>query len=424
MLELVRCLLSRFNFREFNTVKIKPFSGLYYYNKYSKANNVSRFVNPALDFDCDVSKLNLQNELNVSVLQNFINPDGVNESLKNWLRSGVLTVSGRPSFYVCEMTYKVYDRAYTIRGFFAAMSLPKNDEFSVKKIENVDEKGTSLILNLLQKINFQTSSVFALYDEEVVEVSDILKNLCTGPCFEKAKHSHVSYKVWEVVDTVSIRKLQENFQKLDNIILVGGAEVYEAVLANYRKNSSADCVLTFFVEKSNESLAVLPLHRIVSMSMFDLEASLKKLSVCFKFVNCKNLSSMRNKMFGLMRDGKRVFGIYAEDSYGVLILEDDYSFENEISEPENRVKIDSFIVDEFIFKRLLRLDEYFVQFTSSARAAKMAVDNGDGCFVIFLNSPRLSDLEKVSSCCGNGLERVAHVFPRPVDGLVFYSAEN
>ena len=74
--------------------KIKPFSGLYYYNKYSKANNVSKFVNQALNFDyyyaCSNfgSGFGVQNELNVANLQNFNMPNEVNGNLKNWLESG------------------------------------------------------------------------------------------------------------------------------------------------------------------------------------------------------------------------------------------------------------------------------------------------------------------------------------------------
>lgn len=405
-------------------VKIKPFSGLYYYNKYSKANNVSKFVKKALDFDCDGLCPDLQNnDLNVATLQNFNMPNEVSETLKNWLESGVLTVSGGPAFYACEMTYKIADRAYGVRGFFAAMGLPENDSLKVERFDVASQEGTSLVLNLLQKANFQTSSVFALYDDETLEIAAILNEMCSGPCFEKAKHSNVSYKVWEIIDSPLVEQLQARFEQIDKIYLAGGSEVYEAALVNSKMSGlSGNCVLTFFMEKSSDALAVLPFHRVVSMNMFDFEAILSRFSKCFEFVECGSLNLMRNKMFGLRCEGKRSIGVYAEDSFGVLVFSND--FNSEFLGDELKLQLDSFVVDELVVKKLLDSDDCCVQFTNSAGCAKSAVDNGDGCLALFLNAPRFSDLKKIVESGRCVPQRAAYIFPRPVDGLVFYSIES
>lgn len=409
-------------------VKIKPFPGLYYYNKYSKANNVSKFVKRALNFECchdySDSALGAQNELNVANLQKFNMPNEVNENLKNWLENGFLTVSGGSAFYVCEMTYRILDRTYEVRGFFAAMDLPENGSLTVEKFDSSSEEGTNLFLNFLHRVNVQTSPVFALYDDNNLGISSILKEMCEGQCFEKAKHSNVSYKVFEVSDEALTEKLKRSFEQIKKIYLAGGVEVYDAALINKQKGGSfGNCVFAFFMEKSSEAVAVLPFHRVISMSMFDLEVSLEKLSGCFELIKCGSLSFMRNKMFGLRCEGRRAFGIYAEDSFWVLVLSSEAVLEKEFpDELSVKKQLDSFVVDELILKKLLNLNDFYVQFSSSASCAKAAVDCGDGCFALFLNAPRLSDLTKAVECGLALPKKVAYVFPRPVDGLVFYSA--
>ena len=396
--------------------KIKPFSGLYYYNKYSKANNVSKFVKSALNFDINgVGSKEQRHDFNVVGLQNFNMPSEVNEKMKKWLEGGVLTVSGAPAFYVCEMTYKIFDKTYGVKGFFAVVDLAKSGELSVLKLDYASEYSTELVLNLLQKVNFQTSSVFALYDDVTGEISSVLKEMCVGQCFERAKYSNVSYKVWEVSDKSLIEKLQGKFEQIETLYLAGGSAVYDAVLINSQKAGSSGCVLTFFMERSSEAIAVLPCNRVFSMSMFDLDNSLSKLSVNFDFVKCNSLNLMRTKMFGLRCEGKRAFGIYAEEVFGVLVF----------LEHEPLEQLDSCVVDEFILKKLFDSNcDYSVQYAVSASAAKAAVDSGDGCFAIFLNSPRLSELTEIVNCGKTVPKKAAYIFPRPVDGLVFYLVEN
>ena len=409
--------------------KIKPFSGLYYYNKYSKANNVSKFVNQALNFDYYAACSNFgsgfggQNELNVANLQNFNMPNEVNGNLKNWLESGTLTVSGGSAFYVCEMSYRILDRAYRARGFFAIMDLSENNNFHVEKLDISSEEGSNLVSSFLNKVNIQTSPIFALYDDNGCEISSILKEMCEGQCFERAKHFNVSYKVFEVTNESLIEKLKRSFEQVNKIYLSGGAEVYDAVLKNNQKSGVfGNCVLSFFMEKSSEAVAVLPVHRIISMSLFDLDDSLEKLSPYFDVIECGSLNFMRNKMFGLSCEGKRAFGLYCEETFWVLALSDESKIKREFL-CENSIKstLDSFIVDELILQKVLNLNDFCVQFSSSASCAKAAVDCGDGCFAVFLNAPRLSDLTKVIESGETLTQKAAHIFPRPVDGLVFYS---
>ncbi len=406
---------------------IKPFSGLYYYNKLLKANNnVSRFVKKVYNFGDENLKLNLKlkatREFNVEALQNFKFYEQINNNFKDWLKNGILTVSGGTAFYVCEISYKISDKTYSVKGFFSLLKLPNVGECEILHLEDVDKDSTETVLNALKYLNFQTSSIFALFDDSKNVINQIINEMCKGGCFERAKHSNVSYKVWEVVDESLIEKLKNSFQKVDQIFLAGGREIFDAAIINNQKNGGLNYILTFFIDKSNAALASLPYHRIVSMEMFDFEQVLNKLSNYFDYIKCKSVNVMHNTMFNCKRENVHAFGVYAEESFGVLVLKD-FSIIEEKFGVNLKNRLDSFIANEFIFQTLLNIEKHNLQFTSSVVVAKAAVDSGDGCLALFLNSERINDVFNVVK---NGEKipfKALEVFPRPVDGLVFSSIE-
>lgn len=408
-------------------VKIKPFSSIYYYNKFSKANNISRFVRSASVFGDENFKREVSNDLTTGSLAGFDFCDekvDLNEVFKHWLEGGILTVAGGHAFYVCEISYQIAGKSYCCRGVFAVMNLPDRSECEVLSFEASSVSGRSMIIDAMQRSHFQFTPVFALYDDVDSAVKSVLDGSCNGPCFEKAKYLGVSYKVWEVSDSEIVDRLIDGFSKVSRIYLAGGAEVFDAAVVNGQRNKNLNSVLTFFVDRSSTAIAVLPVHRVVSMSMFDLGSSLKKLSSDFDYFDCKNLNSMRNKMFGLKREGKRSFGVYSEERFGVLVLKNLPEIEKFFEGSGAVGELDAFVVDELILKKLLGVKTSQVQFTGSAKVAKFAVDEGDGSVAIFLNSECMSKLLDVAlEEGGRRVQKVANIFPRPVDGLVFYSAE-
>ena len=402
-------------------LSIKPFSGLYYYNRFSKSNNVSRFLKKSFNSNefFDANSAN-SDEFSLKASQKSHDFEAIKFKFENLLKNGEVTASGLPAFYVCSISYKISGRLYEARGIFAILKLPKDDGLNVSFLENFDEIATKAACEFLNNINLQTRSAFALYDDENYEIENLLKLVCEGPCCERAKHLNVSYKVWEVNDGKLIEELQNKFKKISKIYMVKGRDVYDAVLKRREFDEKFKYVLTFFMERTSEVLAVLPFHRIISMNMFNFGKCLNKLSPYFDFLEFKSLNSMRSKMFSLKRDGKCAFGIYAEEIFGVLTLKDSFNFNKEFDNSTDYY-LDADVLNKLVVDKLFCLKKSDLQFTNSAKAAKMAVDNGDGCMALFLNSERIASLVDILDRGETLPYKVAGVFPDPVDGLIFYS---
>lgn len=407
-------------------VDVKPFSGLYYYNKFSKSNNVSKFLNRAFYLNSNTGlnlKTNAADEFNFKLLQKKCDYDAINVKFKAWLEDGALTVSGLPSFYVCSVSYKIAGNIYESKGVFGAFKLPRKEDCEIISVENYDDVEKKFIFDYLNRVNLQISPVFALYEEDEKEIVNLLDNACAGPCCEKFKHLNTIYKVWEVKNADLILRIREYFKKINKLYVINGFAFYNAVVENnsINKGRKIDYILTFFMEKSSEVLAVLPFHRVFSMNMFDLQECLNKFGTYFDYFELRSLSAMRSKMFSLKRENKTVFGFYAEESFGVLVLKDDFKFGEEFDKFKHVRNLDAFIVNELIVSKLLNLSSVDVQCTSSALEAKSAVDRGDGCLALFLNSERLTDLIEFSHSGEKMPYKFAGFFPNSLDGLVLYS---
>ena len=108
---------------------IKPFKGLFYTDKSTKSNNLSRVVCPPYDMISDEQKAELKSKSEFNAV-NLEAPDSYEDAKKKldeWIKNKVLTFDETPSIYIYEISYKVNSETYRLKGIVGGLKLPENE---------------------------------------------------------------------------------------------------------------------------------------------------------------------------------------------------------------------------------------------------------------------------------------------------------
>lgn len=398
----------------------KPFCAYTYFRRFEKSNNFSRFVCPynfRVNFKENEKNLT-KNEHNVF---NFKKDEEGKEKLKSWIDGSILVSNKSPSFYVYEISYKVFGVVYNLVGVVGALKLPEEGEkeFLVTCEETLKEE-VEFNLNFLNNSSFFSSPVCAMYEEEQTEVvSNLIKSAMASSCIFKAKQNGVMHKVWEINEEESLNILKEFFKDKVYYVVCGTEKLNAAI--SHKKNlkkkeglENENYVMTFLFPKKL-SLTALPIHRVVSgIEMFDGEEILKKASEKFNITPCKTLDSMRKTLFNFKRNNENAFGFYADGCYSVLSLK-------EKDEKRSFLEsLDVFVLNKLFLNEILNIKSENVSFAYLDNAASFYVDSGDACFAIFLNAVRSEEIFNIVKLKEKLPEKSFNFFPKPAEGLLFY----
>ncbi len=398
----------------------KPFCAHTYFKRFEKSNNFSRFVCPYnFNVNFKESEQNLiKNEHNVF---NFKEDLEGKSKLKSWIDGSILVSNKTPSFYVYEISYKIFDVIYSLVGVVGALKLPEEGEKEYLKLcEETLKEEVQFNLNFLKNSSFSSSPVCAMYDEEQTDVvSNLIRGTMASSYIFKAKQNNVLHKVWEINEEESLNILKEFFK--DKVYyVVCGTEKLNAAVSHKKeagenlKFNDKNYVMAFLFQKK-ASLTLLPVHRVVSgIEMFDGEEILKKASEKFNITKCKTLDSMRKTLFNFKRNNENAFGFYADDCYSVLSLKE----ANKEKSPHEM--LDVFVVDKLFLDEILNVKGENVNYSYLDKAASFCVDCGDACFAIFLNAIRSEEFFNIVNLKEKLPVKSFNFFPKSVEGLLFY----
>ena len=234
-------------------------------------------------------------------------------------------------------------------------------------------------------------------------------------------------------DESKISEIVELFSK-KTFYISGGDQIFRTACSykeklkleeNISDEHPANYVMTLFIEKDDPALAVLPIHRIVSnIDMFDSDDILQRASKYFEISTCKTLKSARKTMFGLKREDKTAFGIYADGIYSVLVLKDLDIMEKICKQSEAYRKLDVAVLHKLFLEKILNVASDQVGYVQSASEACEAVDCGDACFAVFLSATRINEIIDVVKNGEDMPQKSALFFPEPTSGFVFYSLDH
>ena len=288
--------------------RVKSFVSLNYSKNFIKANQYGKVVCKMNHSELSKEKLKLKSDFNSVNLLDDGDIDDVKSKLKNWLLNGILQYSEKKSIYVYEITYKVADRSFCLRGIVAALKLPEQGENYVDSCVEFDDFAVESKKELIKETKIETEMVSVLFEDEQRKLFDLIKNLDTANCMAKVKLNEATYRVWQIVDQKTIDSLEQFFGN-SHFVVVGGENQFKAAMKHrdelkkegkLKEDDSENFVLSVFISKNEPAFSILPVHQVVSeINMFDGEKTINELK---KFFNVKELS-MRDRRFLTLSDG-------------------------------------------------------------------------------------------------------------------------
>ncbi len=202
-------------------------------------------------------------------------------TLAAWRSDGTLRKDPHPSIYVYEQTYRRpgTTEERTQRGFFARLRLEAfGPEAGVLRHERTLEAPKEDRYKLLRATGVNTSPVVALFDDPTGRTRRALAAVATGPAdVDLVDDDGVRQRLWPVVadgDGPSARVVADLLAdaSASPVTIADGHHRYETAL-RYRdeRRMSRSCeedppfdyLLALLLEASDETLTVLPTHRLL-----------------------------------------------------------------------------------------------------------------------------------------------------------------
>ena len=369
------------------------------------------------------------------------------ETLKDWLKQGILVRDDTPSFYVYHQVYKAGGRLITRKGLSAMVQIQEPGKGKILLHEMTHSGPKIDRLNLLEATRTHTEQIFFLYSDPKKEVNAILDEASAGtPMLQATDDLGETHRVWKIDDPAKIRAIQKALDPRECII-ADGHHRYETSW-NFKQDcakkgikaegaESPDNVLATLVNMDDD-ITIFGAHRLVyNAPGFDLARLLTDAKRDFDireypFANADEEKAARRELLEDLRiEGlaKPCFGVAAKESQAhyLFVVRDVKAAAAQVKEKRSEAwrSLDVCILTAVVLDGMLgvgkaQLDaEQCVEFL---RSPDEAIDRarGEGKYqVAFLVNP--AKMEQIKTLVKQG-ERFPHkttdFYPKLLTGLL------
>jgi len=337
--------------------------------------------------------------------------------LNVWMKDGILIRSEKPSFYAYEVIYTVQEVRKRLRGFLCLLKLEELGKGSIYPHERTHPKAKQDRLNLLRTCQANTSPIFFLYRSTIGGVSQLLSRIAeTKPYLQANDLSDNLHRLWPIDDPGEIETVRRELADKP-IFIADGHHRYETSFEYSREMSvkktspsdrkSYDYTLAFLADMTDEGVTILPTHRLVREIPQQIDGML---SGYFESETISNDFDIRRKLSG----EKNVFGFFRRGETGWHLLT--YRGGNLTEVHPDLREIDVFILDELVFKKILKSAE--IGYEMDIARALDQVNDGKYAAAFFLNPTQAKDVEKSALSLMRMPAKSTYFYPKLLTGLV------
>jgi uncharacterized protein (DUF1015 family) len=259
-------------------------------------------------------------------------------TLREWIKSGVLSPETTPAIYLYEQEYTVEGQVFKRRGFFARVRLEAFGEGRIYPHEQTLSGPKADRLNLFEATRTNLSPIFGLYPDETNAVLTALeKGVKDRTPITAIDHLGVINRMWPVTDDATLTAVRGLIADKP-VFIADGHHRYETGL-NYQKRLAAEgklsgpddpanFVLMTLVSMSDPGLLILPTHRLISglgrMPKAELVAKLSSQFEIKEFGKGPEAARAAWDFIESSGDQERIgFGTAADDEWIVASLRSD-----------------------------------------------------------------------------------------------------
>ncbi|HOM27271.1 MAG TPA: DUF1015 domain-containing protein [bacterium] len=390
-------------------VEIKPFKG-YIYNL-DKIGEMSKVISPPWDLineELEKKLLSLSEFNIVKLISKENNPDDVYETLNNWIENKILIQDDRENFYFLKENFEYDGKNYERKGIFGILKIEDFEKRNIIPHERIFQKYSDNRYKILEKCKSNFCPVFMLYPDKCFQIENIIdeeKNYFTGYI------NNEKFSFGRIESREKIMKIEEIFKE-KVVFIADGHHRYNASLMFYKNNPEErnKYLLVYLANIESDGVIILPTHRYIPS---EVNLNFDKNFVDILKVNDKE---EMEKLLGTSKERK--IGMFYNGFFYILKIK---NYEKQFKEEGPYLKLDTFLVDNFLIKNFVDIKENveFLYHSSKEYLLNEYKKRKNG--VIFFLNPVKKDIF-IEMCLNGKLmpQKSTYFFPKVPSGLVIY----
>lgn len=363
--------------------------------------------------------------------------------MQAWEEEGILIRDTNPSLYPYQQVFTSSTGEIRQRnGFISLIKLEPLGQGSIIPHEGTSPKPVEDRLSLMEACGANLSQVFALYSDPAGTVEEHLAQIwSSSPRHEFRDDAGVIHRLWHVDDRTVIASVAKAMQDR-TLLIADGHHRYKTALMyrdrmrtqypSYTERSPFEYTMLYLTPIEGEGLLILPTHRLVSpKEPFDVDVfftALKKYFsiTTFVFNDAGSEQRAREDFFEALDtriQDRYTFGLYigSEKRYIQLIFNDEVNITELLKEyPEVLQELDVTLLDGFILKGLLGIDQEAVGLSKGRNEALDEVHQGRYSAAFLLNPPSIQQVKRVVDAGEVMPRKTTFFYPKVATGLVIY----
>jgi uncharacterized protein (DUF1015 family) len=363
--------------------------------------------------------------------------------LQVWEEEGIFIRDDKPSIYPYQQIFTSPSGESRQRnGFISLVKLEPLGQGGIMPHEGTNPKPVEDRLRLMEACGANLSQVFTLYPDPGGEVEEKFVNVrSSAPRYEFQDVDGVVHRLWQVDDRAVIAEVQKRMRD-KTLLIADGHHRYKTALIyrdrmrdRYPSNaerSPFEYAMLYLTPGEGEGLLILPTHRLVPhKGPFDpivfYNALKQYFSLhVFNFDDTGGEKGARERFFRALDKKSRdsfIFGLYigGEKGYIQLISKEKLKVKDLlVGYPEVLQQLDVTLLDGFILKELLKVEQEDVGLLKDRDEALEEVRKGRYRAAFLLNPPSIQQIKRVADAGEVMPRKTTFFYPKVATGLVIY----
>ncbi len=351
------------------------------------------------------------------------------ETLKQWLKDGILVQDEKPCIYYLKQDYKIVGQRYSRMGFLAVMKI-EDESAKIHPHEKTHAGAKEDRFKLWCSLKAACSPIFVCFSDRQKKVESIFlkKIMLTKPFMDVTETDGTHNTVWRLDDEALIKEIAAVFNG-QNLFIADGHHRFE-VSKRYREMMFAktpdatgeepwNYVMTYFTNIDSKELQIFPIHRIVKKFPPDIAF----LENRFRVDAVKKREDLAIMLAKAGRN-EHAFGLYTRRGAFLLRLKNKSQINEYIKEgsPDYR-GLDSLILKAFVFDQLDIKSEDITYSNKDIEDCFNLIDNGMGDAAFILNPVRIEQLRAIALNGEKMPPKSTYFYPKALSGVALYSLE-
>ncbi|MDP1809201.1 MAG: DUF1015 domain-containing protein [Actinomycetota bacterium] len=341
----------------------------------------------------------------------------------DWQSQNILVRDKLPAVYAYRQTHTANDRRIEVTGIICLVKL---EEFGagVMPHEKTLSGPKEDRRRLLEACRANFSQVFALFADATGTVKQALRVATTGlPAQSSVDEDGVAHQLWPVTELDKIGLIAGALAP-KRLLIADGHHRYETSL-NFAKAARAsgdttqgfDYIMMYLVDMANETLTVLPTHRLVNLDDFSLDDFIAQVTPTFK-VTVVDTGDLWQP------DGHTdtvSFGVYAQGRRLKLEADKRRLIDSvQGTHAEQWKGLDTALLQEILLGPIFGISsgDQRLSFTQDAAEAKTRVDSGNATLAMLLRPTGIDQITAVAEAGEKMPQKSTYFWPKPRTGLI------